>query len=110
MLLFVLERDVDPGAVGGDLALVDRHVEPADLGHAEVAEALGGGLDGILDRVFPGGLARPDQIRDAVDALVRHGPLSSLDGSAEARPPGPTRRPRVMPCAGRSRYARAGAT
>src|SRR5215475_7600656 len=110
MLLFVLERDVDAGAVGGDLALVDRHVEPADLGHAEIAEALGGRLDGILDRLFPGGLARAHQIRDSVDALIRHGHSPRM---MDRRRRGLLDTPGGRACyrsRGRPRYARMGAT
>jgi hypothetical protein len=86
-LLLVLERHVDTGPIGGHLAVLDRRVELVDLGHPQVPEALAGGLDGILDRIIPGGLARSDEIGHPIDAgVLVHGRPSSLMERSRSTP------------------------
>src|SRR5918994_2425362 len=68
----VLERDLEPGAVGPDPAVLDLQVELDDLGDPEVPEGLGRRLDRGRRRLLPGLGARPDELGDPIDA-VGHG-------------------------------------
>src|ERR687898_1718352 len=65
----VLERDLEPGAVGPDPAVLDLQVELDDLGDPEVPEGLGRRLDRGRRRLLPGLGARPDELGDPIDAV-----------------------------------------
>src|SRR6266542_4492410 len=67
----VLEGDLHPGAVGAHGAVLDRHVELHDLGHAQVTQGLRSALDGVGRRLLPGLRAGSHDLADRVDA-VRH--------------------------------------
>src|SRR5581483_671236 len=68
---FVLERDLELGAVGLDRAVGDDEILRHDPRHAEIAQVLPGQLDRVLGRLFPGFRARADNLDHLVDAL-RH--------------------------------------
>src|SRR5687767_12255617 len=76
-LAVVLERDVDARAIRGDLALLDGEVQLHDLADAQIAQRLGGGLDGVLRGLFPRLRARTYHFGDAIDAF-RHVPSLGL--------------------------------
>src|SRR5438270_413873 len=65
----VFERDVDACSIGGDLAILDGHVELVDLGHAQVADGLCGCFDGVSSSGFPVFGAGPNYLSDAIDAI-----------------------------------------
>src|SRR5918994_2584641 len=71
---FVLEGELQLGAVGRDLALLDDQVLLDDLGDAQVAQRLGRAIDRRLCRQLPGLGAGAYKLDDFVDA-VRHGYL-----------------------------------
>src|SRR5215207_10513107 len=71
---FVLEGELQLGAVGRDLALLDDQVLLEDLGDAQVAQRFGGAIDRRLCRQLPGLAAGADELDHLVDA-VRHGYL-----------------------------------
>src|SRR5262245_46375833 len=71
---FVLERKLQLGAEGGDLAVVDDEVLLDHLGNAQIAQRLRRPLDGDLRRFLPGFGAGTDQLDDFVNA-VGHGSL-----------------------------------
>src|SRR6267154_2377554 len=65
-----LERDLEFGPVGFDLALgVQLQIELDDFGDAKIAERFSRSADGRRGRLFPGILAGTDQLNDLVDAL-----------------------------------------
>jgi hypothetical protein len=60
LLTLELERDLQLGAVGFDLALgVQLQIELDDLGDAEIAQGFSGPVDGRRRRLFPGVLLVP---------------------------------------------------
>src|SRR3954454_9657829 len=87
----VLERDREPDAVLLDLPVLDRDVLPDHLGDPQVADALGGGLDGIGRSLCPPIRTGPDHLGDAVHTACHTSPpLRSCRTSlmlAGAKPP-----------------------
>src|SRR5712671_4365329 len=75
-LFLVLEGERDPCSECRDRAVFHRQVHLGDFGDAQVADGLRGGLDGALGGVFPGNLAHPHHVNDAVNAgsvlFLRH--------------------------------------
>src|SRR5215203_5290822 len=71
---FVLEGELQLGAVGRDLALLDDQVLLEDLGDAQVAQRLGRPIHRRLRRQLPGLAAGAYELDHLVDA-VRHGYL-----------------------------------
>ena len=68
VLGFVLERELELGAVGDRSALVQGNVLLDDLGHPQIAQRSGCGPDRLCGRVFPRSAARPDDLRHPVHA------------------------------------------
>src|SRR5437868_11805123 len=73
----VFERDVQLYPVARHLAVLDRQVLLDDFGDAEVADGLGGGLDGSLRGRLPRLAARPDDLCHAIDAVGHRRPPTS---------------------------------
>ena len=67
---FVLERDVQAHAVGGDFAVLHGDVEARRLRDSEIADGTGGGLDGVASSRFLRFGADADHLGDAVDAVA----------------------------------------
>src|ERR1700712_18973 len=65
-----LERNLELGAVGFDLALgIQLQIELDDLGDPKIPERLSSPVDGHRRRLFPGILAGTDQLDHLVDAI-----------------------------------------
>src|SRR5688572_32972805 len=79
---FVLEGELQLGAVGRDLALLDDQVLLEDLGDAQVAQRLGRPVHRRLCRQLPGLAAGAYELDHLVDA-VRHGYLPRHGRSEE---------------------------
>src|SRR5688572_19966800 len=71
---FVLEGELQLGAVGRDFAFFDHQVLLDDLGNTQVAQRLRCTIDCRLCRLFPGFAAGAYELDHLVDAL-RHGGL-----------------------------------
>src|SRR6267143_4655120 len=72
----VLERHVQLHPIAGDLSVLDGEVLLHHLGHPEVAQRLGRGLDGGPGRRLPGLAAGPYQLSDPIHAVGHHDLLS----------------------------------
>src|SRR5687768_13199816 len=66
---FVLEGELQLGAIGRDLALLDDQVLLDDLGDTQVAQRLGGPIDCRLCRQLPGLAAGAYELDHLVDAV-----------------------------------------
>src|SRR6185437_1395484 len=69
VLALVLERDLELGPIGFDLALLDHQILLDDLGDSQIPEARRGALDRGLGGLLPGLRARADQFDHFVNAL-----------------------------------------
>src|SRR5574337_124140 len=65
---FILERNLDLGAVRGDLAVVQHYVQLADFGDAQIAQGLRRALHSHARRFLPRFRTRADQLDDLVYA------------------------------------------
>src|SRR5271166_3012776 len=94
VLALVLERDLELGAIGLDLAVVDHQILLDDFGDAQVPEAQGGALDRRPGSPLPRFLARADQLNHLINS-VGHTFLLRLVIRAGRRKTmrGPDRRP-----------------
>src|ERR1700694_2740843 len=79
----VLERDVEPDAELGDLAVFDGDVLPDDLCDTKIAKGFGCRLDGALRGRLPRRAAGPHELSDSVDA-VGHGYLLFISAESAA--------------------------
>src|SRR6476646_8655466 len=96
---FVLERHLHLGPIALDLAVLELHVELADLGDAQVAQGLGRSLDRRGRGFLPGLTAGANQLDHLIDALghadLRDRGMVAWDAQHAASMPGP--QPRRAP-------------